>query len=175
MFKIAVIVVVALLAGLLGYAATQPDNFSIRRSIVIKAPPEKIYPLISDFHKWGEWSPWEKIDPTMQRSFSGADHGPGAVYGWDGNGRAGAGRMEILPVTTPTSVVIQLDFLRPFKSRNTATFTLQSQGDGTTVDWVMAGPSPFIRKLMGVFFNLDKLVGTDFETGLGNLKRISEQ
>ena len=175
MFNTIIIVIVAVLAGVLGYAATRPDSFSIQRSITIKAPPEKIYPLIANFHQWGEWSPWEKLDPEMKRDFSGADSGQGAVYAWDSKGKAGAGRMEILPATTPASIVIQLDFLRPLKNRNTATFSLQSQGDSTTVTWVMAGPSPYISKLMGVFFNMDKLIGADFETGLGNLKRLGEQ
>ena len=175
MLNTIIIVIVVLLAGVLGYAATRPDSFSIQRSITIKAPPEKIYPLISDVHQWGEWSPWEKLDPGMQRSFIGAASGQGAVYAWDGQGKVGAGRMEILQAAAPSSIVIQLDFLRPFKNRTTATFTLQSQGDGTTVSWVMAGPSPYISKLMGLFFNMDKLIGADFETGLANLKRLGEQ
>ena len=175
MLNTIIIVIVVLLAGVLGYAATRPDSFSIQRSITIKAPPEKIYPLIDDFHQWGQWSPWEKLDPGMQRSFSGAASGQGAVYAWDGKGKVGAGRMEILQAAAPSSIVIQLDFLRPLKNRNTATFTLQSQGDSTTVSWVMAGPSPYISKLMGLFFNMDQLIGADFETGLANLKRLGEQ
>ena len=175
MFKIIAIVVILLIAGVLAYAATRPDSFAVQRSISIKAPPEKVYPLIADFHRWGEWSPWEKLDPAMQRSFSGPDNGQGAVYAWDSKGKAGAGRMEIVDTSAPSSVVIKLDFIRPFEGHNTATFTLQGQGDSTTVNWTMAGPAPYISKLMGLFFNMDKLIGADFETGLNNLKRLTEQ
>ena len=174
MFKIIAIVVVVVLAGVLIYAATRPDTFSVQRSLAINAPPEKIYALIGDFRKWGEWSPYEKLDPAMQRSFSGADSGQGAVYAWDSKAKAGAGRMEITQTTAPNSIVIQLDFIKPFEAHNTATFTLQGEGDATRVTWVMSGPANYFHKLMSLFLNMDQLIGKDFETGLGNLKRITE-
>lgn len=175
MFNTIVIVAVLLVAGILGYAVTRPDHFAVQRSISIKAPPEKIYPLIADFHRWGEWSPWEKLDPAMQRSYSGPDSGLGAAYAWDSKGKAGAGRMEIVGGSVPSQIVIKLDFVRPFEGHNTATFTLQAQGDSTTVDWTMAGPAPYISRLMGLFFNMDKLIGKDFESGLASLRRLTEQ
>ncbi len=174
MFNTVIIVIVVLLAGVLGFAATRPDTFSVQRSLTIKAPPEKIYALIDDFHKWGEWSPYEKLDPAMKRSFSGADNGQGAVYAWDSKAKAGAGSMEIQSTTAPSSIVIKLDFSRPFEAHNTATFTLQSEGDATRVTWAMSGPANYFHKLMSVFLNMDRLIGKDFETGLGNLKRITE-
>lgn len=175
MFKIIVIVVVVVLAGVLIYAATRPDTFSVQRSLAIKAPPEKIYALISDFHKWGEWSPYEKLDPDMKRSFSGADSGLGAVYAWDSKAKAGAGSMEIQSTAAPGNIVIKLDFSRPFEAHNTATFTLQGEGDTTTVTWTMSGPANYFHKLMSVFLNMDQLIGKDFEAGLASLKRITEQ
>ncbi|CAN5562229.1 K(+)-transporting ATPase subunit F [soil metagenome] len=170
---IAIVVVVAIIA-LLGYAATRPDSFRIARSTVIAAPPETIFALIADFHRWTAWSPWEKLDPAMSRAYGGPASGLGATYAWEGSGKAGAGRMEIIEATPPSKVTIDLAFLKPFKARNTASFTLEPQGDATCVTWVMAGPSPFISKLMGVVFNMDKLVGGDFETGLANLKALAE-
>ena len=175
MFKNIAIVVVVLLAGVLGYAATRPDTFSVQRSLAIKAPPEKIFPLIENFHRWSEWSPYEKLDPAMKRSFSGPDSGPGAAYAWDGSSEVGAGSMEILRTSVPNSIVIKLDFIRPITGHNTATFTLQNTGDTTTVTWTMDGPAPYISKLMGLFFNMDQMIGKDFETGLANLKRLAEQ
>ncbi len=175
MFKIIAIVAVVVLAGVLIYAATRPDTFSVQRSLAIKAPPEKIYALIADFRKWGEWSPYEKLDPAMQRSFSGADSGQGAVYAWDSKGKAGAGRMEITQTTAPNSIVIQLDFVKPFEAHNTATFTLQGEGDATRVSWTMSGRANYFHKLLSVFLNMDQLIGKDFETGLDNIKRITEQ
>lgn len=171
---IAIIVVVALVA-LLAFAATRPDTFRVERQTSIKATPDKIFAYIHDFHKWSKWSPYEKLDPAMKRTFSGTASGKGAVYAWDGSGKAGAGRMEILDAPQPAKVVIQLDFIKPFEGHNTAEFTLQPQGDMTQVTWAMHGPAPFISKLMGIFFNMDKLIGTDFETGLTNLKGVAEK
>jgi uncharacterized protein YndB with AHSA1/START domain len=170
---IAVILALAI-ASVLILAATKPDTFSVGREIDIKAPPEKIFVLISDFHQWAAWSPWEKLDPAMKRSFSGASTGKGAVYGWEGNKKVGAGRMEILEHATPTRVVIKLDFIKPFEAHNTAEFTLLPRGDTTHVTWLMSGPSPFVAKIMHVFMNMDRMVGRDFEAGLANLKRLTE-
>ncbi|MEY4882553.1 MAG: hypothetical protein RIS34_407 [Pseudomonadota bacterium] len=171
---IAIILVIAILA-LLAFAATRPDSFRVQRQTSITAPPDKIFALVNDFHNWASWSPWEKLDPEMKRSFSGTPSGKGTVYEWAGTGKVGAGRMEILDAPPPSKVVIKLDFLKPFEGHNTAEFTLQPQGDATQLTWVMYGPAPFISKLMGVFFNMDKLIGTDFETGLANLKRVAEK
>ncbi|MGH6639933.1 MAG: SRPBCC family protein [Polaromonas sp.] len=175
MLKIIAIIIGALLAGLLIFAATTPDTFRVQRQASIKAPPEKIFPLINDFHQWGAWSPYEKLDPAMKRTYSGADLGKGAVYAWDGTGKAGAGRMMILEASPASKVAIQLDFIKPFEARNTAEFTLQAQGDSTSVTWAMYGPSPYIAKLMGVFFNMDSMIGKDFEAGLVNLKTAAEK
>ena len=173
MFRKIVIVVGVLLAALLLFAATRPDTFNIERTASIKAPPEKIFPLIEDFHRWGAWSPYEKLDPTMQRTYSGPASGVGAVYEWQGSSAAGAGRMEITQ-SSPSLIVIKLDFTKPMKSSNTVEYTLVPNGDTTTVTWAMHGASPFISRLMQVFFNMDKLVGKDLETGLATLKSVAE-
>ena len=175
MLKTTAIVVIVAILALLAFAATRPDTFRVERQTTIQAPPDKIFAYLQDFHKWSEWSPWEKLDPTMKRTFSGTASGKGAVYAWDGSGKAGAGRMEILDAPQPAKVVIQLDFIKPFEGHNTAEFTLQAQGHLTQVTWVMHGPAPFISKLMGIFFNMDKLIGNDFETGLANLKGVAEK
>lgn len=111
----------------------------------------------------------------MKRTLSGAASGPGAVYEWDGNKDIGQGRMEILAATPPSKVTLQLDFLKPFQARNTAEFTLQANGNATDVTWALYGPSPYISKLMGLVFNMDRMIGNDFEAGLANLKRLAEQ
>jgi uncharacterized protein YndB with AHSA1/START domain len=179
MFEIIAIIAVVLaiaIAIVLILAATKPDTFSVRRAAVVKAPPEKIFPLINDFHQWGTWSPYENKDPAVKRSYSGAESGKGAVYGWEGNKNVGSGRMEILDASSPSKIVIKLDFLKPFEARNTAEFTMLPQGDAATTDvnWVMHGPAPFMSKVMQVFMNIDNMVGKDFETGLSNLKRLTE-
>ena len=175
MIKTILGVIVVVVAALLGYAATRPDTFSVQRAASIKAPPEKIFPLIDDFHRWPVWSPWEKMDPDMKRTYSGAAAGKGAAYAWQGNNKVGEGRMEILDDPAPSKVVIKLDFIKPFEGHNTATFLLVPKGDVTDVTWTMDGPSPFVAKLMGVFMNMDKMIGNDFETGLANLKAAAEK
>lgn len=175
MLKIIAMIIGAVLAVILILAATKPDNFVIQRSLAIKAPPGKIYPLIADFHRWTAWSPYEKLDPSLQRTFSGAETGRGAIYEWSGNKKAGKGRMEIIEAKEPHDIVIQLDFIEPFAAHNTAEFTLTPNGDSTIATWAMRGTSPFVAKIMQVFFNMDKMIGPDFETGLANLKAAAEQ
>jgi carbon monoxide dehydrogenase subunit G len=175
MIKTAAIVVVVLLAAILLFAATKPDTFRVRREIGINAPPEKIFPFLNDFRRWGTWSPWEKMDPAMKRTYSGAAIGKGAVYEWEGNSKVGSGRMEIVESSAPSRVRIKLDFLKPFEAHNTADFTLEPQGGVTKVSWVMDGPAPFVSKVMQVFMSMDRMVGKDFEAGLANLKAAAEQ
>jgi uncharacterized protein YndB with AHSA1/START domain len=174
MIKTIAFVVVALLAAILIYAATKPDTFRIERSTSIKAPPEKIFVLINDFRQWESWSPWEKIDPALKRTYGGASGGKGAIYEWNGNKDIGHGRMEIIESLPPSKVALKLDFIKPFEAHNTVEFKLQTQGDSTTVTQAMYGPSPYIAKLMGVFFSMEKMVGEKYEEGLANLKAIAE-
>ena len=175
MLQTIALIVVVLIAGVLIFATTKPATFSVQRSATIKAPPEKIFAMLNDFHRWTEWSPWEKLDPLMRRTLGGAASGKGATYAWEGNGKAGAGRMEITESVPASKVGIQLDFIKPFEGHNIAEFTLTPQGDATQVNWRMHGPAPFISKLMQVFVSMDKMIGKDFEEGLANLKAVAER
>ena len=172
--KIAIVVVVAI-AAFLAFAATKPDTFQVQRSTVIKAPPDKIFALIQDFHHWGVWSPYEKRDPDMKRTYGGPESGKGSMYAWEGNSKVGAGRMEILDATAPSKVTIKLDFIKPFEGHNTAEFTMEPKGNNTVVTWAMYGPSAFMMKVMGIFMNMDNMIGNDFAVGLANLKTIAEK
>src|SRR5882672_7437957 len=169
------IIFAVVLAGILIFAATKPDIFRVQRSTSINAPPEKFFPLINEIDRRGTWSPYEKRDPAMKRSRSGPSSGKGAVYGWEGNSQIGTGRMEIMEALPPSKIVIKLDFLKPFEAHNTAEFTLEGKGDTTSVTWAMHGPANYISKLMGVFINMDSMIGTDFEAGLANLKTVAEK
>jgi carbon monoxide dehydrogenase subunit G len=175
MVKTIVIIVVVLPAALLIYAATRPDTFQVQRATSIKAPPEKIFALINDFHSWGAWSPYEKKDPAMKRTLSGAASGKGAVYEWEGNKDIGKGRMEITETSPPSRVTIKLDFVKPFEAHNIVDFTLEANGDSTNVTWAIHGPSPYMSKVMGIFLNMDRMIGKDFETGLAALKTVTEK
>ena len=175
MLKTVSIVIAVLIAGVLIFAATKPDTFRVQRAASIKAPPEKVFALINDFNRWGAWSPWEKKDPAMKRTFGATTSGKGAVYAWEGNKDVGQGRMEIAESVPPGRVAIKLDFVKPFEAHNIVEFKLEPKGDMTNVTWAMQGPTPYFAKIIHVFINMDSMVGQDFEAGLANLKAAAEK
>jgi len=171
---IAVIIAIAIAAVLI-LAATKPNTLRVQRATSIKAPADRIFPMINDFRQWRTWSPYENKDPAMNRTYEGTENGKGAVYAWDGNRNVGSGQMEILEAQVPSKITIKLDFFKPFEGHNTAEFTMLPQGDVTNLTWTMVGPAVFMSKLMQVFINLDRMIGRDFEVGLANLKQLAEK
>jgi uncharacterized protein YndB with AHSA1/START domain len=171
--------IVIAIAAVLIIAAMRPDTFRIERSISIDAPPQKVFALLQDFKAWEAWSPWEKVDPAIQRSYSGAEHGRGAIYAWQGNKQIGSGRMEIEECHPDASMKIYLHFIKPFEAHNHVDFTLTPQGSGsqtsTQLSQAMYGPSPFISKVMGLVFNMEKMVGGKYEEGLRSIKALAER
>ena len=168
-------VLVGAVAVIVVLALTKPDMFRVQRAIVINAGADRIFPLIDDFHQWAQWSPYEHKDPAMKRTFGATTKGRGATYAWDGNGEVGAGDMTITDSAPASHVAIRLNMVKPISASNEVSFTLQPQGNATQVTWSMQGPAPFISKVMQVFFNMDKMVGGDFEVGLAKLKSAAEK
>lgn len=175
MLKVLFIVFVALVCLVLIYAATRPNDFLVERSIVAAAPAEKIFPLIDTLQHWRAWSPYEDKDPSMQRTYAGPASGIGASYAWKGNKEVGEGRMEIIESTPPSIVRFKLDFAVPFEAHNQAVFSIAPVAGGSRIGWTMTGSSPFMFKLMGLFMNMDDMIGRDFEKGLAALKAQVEQ
>jgi uncharacterized protein YndB with AHSA1/START domain len=175
MIKIVAIVAAVLVAGVLIAAATRPDTFLVQRATSIKAPPEKIFALINDFKAWATWSPWEKKDPAMKRTYGAATSGKGAAYAWEGNKDVGQGSMELTESSPPSKITVRLDFLKPFEAHNIVEFTLEAKGDATSVTWAMRGDTPYFAKIIHVFIDMDSMVGKDFEAGLANLKAAAEK
>jgi uncharacterized protein YndB with AHSA1/START domain len=169
------VMLLLMLLVLVIFATTRPNEFTIRRSISIAATPERVFALINDFREWPKWSPWEKLDPTMKKTLSGAESGPGSVYEWEGDKKVGAGRMEILAAAPFSTIDIQLSFFRPFRAENRTLFTLLPQSEGTYVTWEMSGTNNLIMKMMGIVMNMDKVIGRDFEKGLGAMKAEAEK
>jgi hypothetical protein len=163
-------------AAVLLIAATKPATFKVERQTIIAAPSAAIFPHIADFHQWAAWSPWEHLDPQMRKTYSGPPTGPGSSYAWSGNSDAGEGKMTVLESRPNEEVKIRLEFLKPFAATNTTTYSLRpvSGDNGTQVVWSMEGPNSFMGKVISVFADMDALIGKDFETGLANLKRVSE-
>jgi ribosome-associated toxin RatA of RatAB toxin-antitoxin module len=151
------------------------STFEVTRSAVIPAPAEDIFPLVDNFHEWTKWSPWESVDPAMERSYSGSDSGVGAKYAWSGNRKAGSGTMEIVDAAAPRSIKIRLEFTKPFKAVNPTTFTFTPSGSGTQVSWTMTGENKGTGKVFALFMNMDKMVGADFEKGLAALATAAAQ
>lgn len=175
MLALIAITALALVAGVLIIAGRKPDVFEVSRSATIRATPERIFALLADFREWGAWSPYEKKDPAMTRSFNGATSGVGAVYAFAGNGKVGSGELAIVEVEAPVRLAVTLDMTRPMACSNRITFTLAASEGGTLVTWRMQGPSPFIGKLIGTIFDMDRMVGRDFEQGLAALGQAAER
>ena len=172
---IAVVLLIVAAAAVVAYASTRPDSFRVQRSAGIKAPPEKIFPLIDDYRNWPQWSPYENRDPGMKRTYSGAPSGKGAKYAWEGDRQVGAGKMEIIDTAPPNKILIKLDFIKPFEGHNVAEFTLEPRGDTTNVTWAMHGPVPLIGKLIHLVMDMDKMIGNDFAAGLEKMKAAAEK
>lgn len=164
------------IAALLAYAATRPDVFRVERSVTIAAAPDAIRPLINDMQRFNTWNPFNKKDPSMKGSYRGPTAGPGAAFDFDGNQNIGKGSLQIVEPTGPNRVSMTLDMTAPMETHNLIDFTLAPQDAGRTkVTWAMQGATPFIGKVMGVIFDMDKMVGGDFEAGLAELKTLAER
>ena len=174
MLKKILIVVGIVIVCFVAIVAMQPAQFSISRSATIAAPPAEVFPLVNDFHRWDAWSPWAKLDPAMKQTYTGSPAGVGAVYSWVGNDQVGEGRMAIVESQPNERVGIKLDFLKPFAASNDAEFTFKPAGNGVVVNWTMSGRNNFISKAFSLFMNMDKMIGSDFEKGLSQMKSVAE-
>jgi uncharacterized protein YndB with AHSA1/START domain len=174
MLKIIVLIIVVAVALILIYAATKPDTLHVERAINIKASPEKLFPLINDFHQWDAWTPYNK-DPAMKKTYSGSTSGKGALYAWEGNKEVGQGEITITDSTPPREIVMALHMIKPFEGRNHVVFSLDANGDSTTVTWTLEDRHTYFMKVMSLFLNLDKMIGGDFEVGLAKLKTVAEK
>lgn len=171
----ALIIIAIVIIAFLVIASMRPSTFSLQRSATINASPEKIFPHLNDFKNWGAWSPWDKMDPDLKRTFSGSASGEGAKYSWVGNNKVGEGSMEITKSVPNANVELNLNFLKPFKANNVTEFKITQKGNTSNVNWEMRGPLNLFMKIMHMFMNMDKMVGKDFEKGLTNLKSIVER
>jgi len=168
------IVLAVIIAAFVILVATRPAEFRIVRTATMAAPAATVFAQVNDFHNWVSWSPWEKLDPALKRTYEGAAAGTGAVYSWDGNKQVGAGRITLTDGRPSERITFKLEFLRPFKSTYATEFTFKSEGNQTVVAWNMFGQNNFLSKAFGLFMNMDKMVGGDFEKGLANMKAVVE-
>jgi hypothetical protein len=177
MLKIAGITLAVLVGGVLIAAAFRPDSFRVQRSASIQASPEQIFPLINDLRRFNAWNPFDKKDPSLKASYSGAASGAGAAYAFEGNKNVGSGSLEIIDSAPAAEVRMKLDMRKPFEAHNVVEFTLRPEGEGggaTRVTWAMQGNVPYFAKIIHMFFDMDGMIGKDFENGLAELKAIVE-
>jgi carbon monoxide dehydrogenase subunit G len=174
MLKKVLIGVAAVVVVFVIVVSTRPATFHVERSTTVSAPPDAVFAQVNDFHAWPNWSPWEKMDPGMKKTFSGSPSGPGSVYSWQGNDKVGEGRMTIEKSDKPSLVSIKLEFLKPFAATNTATFSFVPAAEGTKVTWAMDGNNNFMSKTFQMFMDMDKMIGKDFEQGLASMKTAAE-
>lgn len=167
-------VVAVLVVVLVVVIAMRPSHFRIVRTATIAAPPEAVFEQVNDFRNWQAWSPWEKKDPAMRRTYEGPPAGRGAVYAWAGNKEVGEGRMTLTESRTAELVRIRLDFLKPFAATHETEFTFEPRGEQTHVTWAMTGRNAFAAKAFCMFMDMDKMVGGDFEQGLAAMKTVTE-
>jgi hypothetical protein len=173
--KIILIGLAAVAAIFLVIVALQPSDFRIERSATMRAPAAAPYAQVNDFQKWRDWSPWEKVDPQLKRSYEGPQAGAGARYAWVGNKDVGEGRMTIVESRPGELVRIKLEFFKPFAAVNDAQFSFKPAADGTAVTWSMTGQNNFISKAICLFVDMDKMVGGMFEQGLAQMKAVVEK
>jgi hypothetical protein len=169
------LVLLGLVSGLIAYISLQPNSFKIMRSAVVDAPAARVYAAINDLHNWEAWSPWAKLDPDAKNAFDGSPLGPGASMSWSGNNKVGAGKMTIKESSQNERIRLKLEFTRPMPAVNDVQFDLKPIGETRTeITWAMSGRNEFTGKAMHAFMNMDKMVGSQFEKGLANLKALVE-
>jgi len=174
MFPIIACSILALVVLLLIVISSRPATFSVTRSVLIAAPPARVFVQVADFHAWLAWSPWEGLDPNLKRTYGSVPAGVGATYDWVGSAKVGAGGMTITEARPGEHLGIDLVFLKPFAAKNRTTFDFASSGAGTTVTWTMSGKNTFMGKACSLLMNMDRLIGGSFEKGLAQLKTVCE-
>jgi Polyketide cyclase / dehydrase and lipid transport len=160
--------------GFVAFVATRPSEYRVARTVTMAVPASAAFAQVNDFHRWGAWNPWAKLDPAMKQTYEGAPAGPGAVYTWAGNTQVGAGRMTMTESRPNELVRINLEFLKPFAATSIAEFTFRPEGDRTAVTWSMVGQANFIAKIVHLFVDMDTMIGGNFERGLADMKSIVE-
>ena len=175
MFKKVLLILAAVIGGLAAYVALQPNEFRVSRSMTMAAEPAAVFAEINDFHRWQAWSPWAQLDPNAKVTFEGPAAGEGAIFRWVGNDDVGEGHMTIVACKPHERIGLKLTFIKPMPGDADVEFTFQPAAEkSTTVQWTMTGKNDFFGKAMCLVMNMDKMIGSDYERGLANIKKIVE-
>lgn len=175
MLKKILIALLVIVAALLIIVAVQPSEFRVERTTLIAAPADSVFGQVNDLHKWDAWSPWAKLDPAAKITFDGPEAGQGAAMGWSGNEKVGEGKMTIVESHPNDDIKLKVDFTKPFEGSIGSAFGFKTNGDNTDVTWAMTGHRTFVQKAFCLIMNGDKMLGSDIEKGLAQLKSVAER
>ena len=176
MLTIILLIILAIVIGVAILLYTAPSSFRVERKILIQAKPDKIFPYLHSLRETTKWSPYENLDPNMERKFSGPDIGVGAKYEWTSKtNRAGAGIQEIIATEANQLVRIRIEFLRPMPGVNQIEYRLTEKNGGTEASWSMTGPMNAMSKIVCLFIPMDKMIGGQFAKGMASLKDLVEK
>ena len=173
--KTILIILGALIGLLLILGLMGSKTYHYERSVTIAAPSDVVYGHVSTLGAMDKWSPWNDLDPAMKKTLEGTDGTKGATAKWEGNKDVGKGEQRIDTVMENKGIRTHLTFLEPWQQECNAGVDLAAAGDSTKVTWFMEGENGFMGKVMGVFMDMDAMIGKDFEKGLGRLKTMVEE
>ncbi len=175
--KIILISIGILMAILLVVALFIPKDYKLERTIVIQAPKDSVFNYIKHLKNQNEYSVWNKMDPKIKNKYTGIDGTIGFVSSWESEVKnVGTGSQTITKIVEGESMISKLKFEKPFKAENnTEISAIALDKSNTKVTWAFSGSYRYPMNIMKLVFNLEKMIGKDFEDGLKNMKAIIEK
>jgi uncharacterized protein YndB with AHSA1/START domain len=171
-----ILIVLAVFVGLVMiYAAFAPDSYIVERSRTINAPINVVFEKVAYFKNWDSWSPWKEKDQTSSYAIDGTDGTVGAKYSWTGDPeKTGKGSMTVTEYAANKKFAYDLSFTEPWEMSSKGYFTVEDEGGKTKLTWADEGDIPFMQRPMMLFFDLDAMMGPDFERGLFKIDSLSQ-
>ncbi len=166
----------ALIAIILIAALFVKKDFGTEKEVTIGKPSQEVFNYIKYLKNQDHFSKWARLDPNMKREYRGTDGTVGFVSAWDGNSEVGKGEQKIVKIVDGQRLDFELHFIDPFESVSPAYMTTEAvSATQTKVKWGMSGKMTYPFNIMGLFMNMDDMIGKDFQTGLDNLKVLMEK
>lgn len=149
-----------------------PEQAVVSRSVVIAAPPDKLFAIVGDLRRFHEFAPMVEIDPDVGFAFEGTESGLGQRLVWTSdNLEVGRGRQTITLYQPPERVEFLV--VNGRRERSLTSFDLAPATSGTEVTWTFVTDLKGIpERWSGLLF--DRRIGAEFEKGLARLKALAE-
>lgn len=151
-------------------------DYAVSREITIDKPASTVFDYLKYLKNQDEFSKWASMDPDMKKSYRGTDGTVGFVSAWESEkDDVGVGEQEITAIVEGERLEYELRFIKPWESVSPAYITTIPTSDTQTkVTWAFEGKMDYPMNLMMLFMDMEQMIGTDLEIGLGNLKSILE-